>query len=567
MAAKNAYKKFWLPAVLILLIAINWLAAQWHTRIDLTNEKRFTLTAATKKLLRKIDAPVTVDIFLKGSLNSGFRQLSNSAGDLLREYKEIAGSKIRYNFIGPDEIFPGTNISYADSLASLGLSPINVTSQVKKGEQQQLVYPFALIHYKDKLQPVELFKTESAGRPYEIINNEDALMEYRISGGISKILRAEKPRVGFLIGNGEPQDYRSYDLAQNVLSADYHLLILDINKTPYIPEEFKSLIMVKPSVGFTDDQKLKLDQYVMRGGKLIMFIDRLNAESDSLAIKNQVTAFDRNLGINDLLFAYGARINADLVMDLQCDYLPFDVNGNGQFEFLRWNYFPIMGSQNNHPINKGLGLVSGKFVNSIDTVEADGIMKTVLLNSSSNARTIGSPAIISPAENVNAPEDDKYKKADIPTAVLLEGKFSSMYNNRLSQVMRDSLNYYQVPFTSQCAQPNKMIVVGDGDVVLNSVAKDGPTKMGANPYTAGTQKEYAFANKKFVQNCLEYLLDDNSITEAGSKEKVAYLLDIPKTEDQRTFWQMMNIVLPVSVILLFAMIFYWCRRRKYTKSA
>ena len=207
---------------------------------------------------------------------------------------------------------------------------------------------------------------------------------------------------------------------------------------------------MKPTILFTDEEKLKLDQYVMNGGKLLLFGDRLSAEMDSMQTKKgEVTAFDRDLKINDLLFNYGVRINADLLMDLQCDFLPFDVNGNGQFELLPWNYFPVMESKNNHPINKGLGFVSGQFVNSLDTVEAEGIKKTVILSSSANARTIGSPAVISNKENVNAPEDAKFKRSNIPTAILLEGKFRSMFANRLTQAMSDSLQQYNIPFSPQ----------------------------------------------------------------------------------------------------------------------
>ncbi len=172
-------------------------------------------------------------------------------------------------------------------------------------------------------------------------------------------------------------------------------------------------------------EKLKIDQYVMRGGKLLLFVDKLDAEMDSLRIKNEVVAYDRGLGLNDLLFKYGARINPDLVMDLQCDFYPFVTNGSGQLEYLRWNYFPLFETKSNHTINKNLGLVSGQFVNSIDTVEAEGIKKTILLSSSPNSRTIATPAVISGRENVNAAEDEKFKKANIPVAVLLEGKFQS----------------------------------------------------------------------------------------------------------------------------------------------
>lgn len=565
MIRKIFNNRLWLLILIVVLVAANWLASQFHARIDLTNEKRFTLSDGTKKLIRKIDEPVTIDVFLKGNYPSGFRQLSAAAGDLLQEFKEVGGRKIQYNFISPDDVVPGTDVKYSDTLVAMGLSPINLTSQLKEGQQQQFVYPFALLHYKEKTVPVELFKTESKGTPFEILNNEETLMEYRIASGISKILQKEKVTVGYLTGNGEPADYRSYDLSQRLLKEEYQLYTFDVNSPAAIPSAFNVLMIVKPTTGFSDQAKLKIDQYVMNGGKLLMFIDRLNAEMDSLAIKNEVTAFDRDLKLNDLLFNYGVRINADLVMDLQCDFLPVDVNGNGQYEMQRWNYFPIMESADKNPISTGIGLVAGKFVNSIDTLESEGIKKTVILNSSANSRTIGSPAVISPTQNVNAPDAANFKKADIPTAVLLEGKFHSLYANRLSQEMNDSLAAHNAAFLPQNINNNKMIVVSDGDIVLNALWKGQPTPMGVNPYTLGTQQEFPIANKKFVKNCIDYLADENSNNEAASKGAVLRMLDSSKTEDQKTFWQGINILAPVLIILLFALIFQWLRKRKYTK--
>ncbi len=209
----------------------------------------------------------------------------------------------------------------------------------------------------------------------------------------------------------------------------------------------------------------------MHGGKLICFIDRLEAEMDSLQIKNQVVAYDRNLHLEDLFFRYGVRINPDLLMDLQCDFLPFSVNGKDQFEFLHWNYFPLFESKQNSVINKNVGLVAGRFVNSMDTVSAPGIKKTILLSSSANSRTIETPALISGAENRNSPEDAAYNKKVIPVAVLLEGKFTSLYKNRVSQATMDSLAQYGTPYLPQNINENKMIVVADGDIVLNGMFK------------------------------------------------------------------------------------------------
>jgi ABC-2 type transport system permease protein len=566
MFRKILHNKFWLPIVLVFLFVLNWAASIFHTRMDLTNEKRFTLSTPTKKLLKKIDAPITVDVFLKGNYPSGFRQLASSTKDVLQEFKEIAGNKIQYNFISPDDVMPNTEIKYGDTLSGLGLYPINLTSQVKEGQQQQFVYPFAMLHYKDKTQIVELYKGKTPLINFTELSSAEALLEYKLADGVAKITQMEKPIIGYATGNGEPMNYNTYDLIENVLKQDYKLFTFDLNAPKFLPAEMKALVIVKPTTNFTDEEKLKIDQYVINGGKLLLFGDRLSAEMDSMQTKKgEVTAFDRDLKINDLLFNYGVRINADLLMDLQCDFLPFDVNGNGQFELLPWNYFPVMDSKNNHPINKGLGFVSGQFVNSLDTVEAEGIKKTVILSSSSNARTIGSPAVISNKENVNAPEDAKFKRANIPTAILLEGKFRSMFANRLSQAMSDSLQQYNLSFLPQCISNNKIIVVGDGDIVLNSSIKGNPIPMGMNKYTFGTQREFPFANKEFVQNCLDYLVNENDLSEAKAKDYVVRLLDTKKTEEQKTFWQIINIIVPISIVLLFAIVFQWLRKRKYTK--
>jgi ABC-2 type transport system permease protein len=566
MFRKILYNKFWLPIVLVLLFVLNWAASLFHARIDLTNENRFTLSAPTKKLLKKIDEPIMVDVFLKGNYPSGFRQLASSTKDILQEFKEIAANKILYNFISPDDVMPGTEIKYADTLSGLGMYPINLTSQVKEGQQQQFVYPFAMLHYKDKTQLVELYKGKTPLINFTELSSAEALLEYKMADAVAKIIQIEKPIIGYAIGNGEPMNYNTYDLIENVLKQDYKLFTFDLNAPRFLPAEMKALVIVKPTTSFTDEEKLKLDQYIINGGKLLLFGDRLSAEMDSMQTKKgEVTALDRNLKINDLLFNYGVRINADLLMDLQCDFLPFDVSGNGQFELLPWNYFPVMDSKNNHPINKGLGFVAGQFVNSLDTVEAEGIKKTIILSSSANARTIGSPAVISNKENVNAPEDAKFKRSNIPTAILLEGKFRSMFANRLTQAMSDSLQQYNLSFLPHCISNNKIIVVGDGDIVLNSMYKGNPIPMGMNKYTFGTQREFPFANKEFVQNCLDYLVNENDLSEAKAKDYVVRLLDTKKTEEQKTFWQVINIIVPISIVLLFAIIFQWLRKRKYTK--
>ncbi|MBS1510571.1 MAG: gliding motility-associated ABC transporter substrate-binding protein GldG [Bacteroidetes bacterium] len=565
--------KLWLPVTIVLLVLINWLASLYHTRIDFTNERRFTLSTPTKKILKSLDETVQVDVFLKGDLPSGFKKLANSSNEILSEFKEVAGNKFQFNFISPDDVAAGSATPWGDRLTAAGLTPINIKAQIKSGEQQQYVYPVALVHYKTDTLPVVLFEAKGISGPnadgrisYAELNSAEALMEFRFADAIYKLTHPEKPLIAYSIGNGEPGDYRSYDLANNVLQKEFDLKTFNLNTQPVIPDTFKLVIIVKPTLKFTDMEKLKLDQFVMHGGKLLLFIDKLDAELDSLkSMSNQVVAYDRGLNLDDLLFKYGVRINPDLVMDLQCDFLPFVTNGSAQMEYLHWNYFPLFETKSNHVINKNLGLVSGQFVNSVDTVEADGIKKTVLLSSSSNARIISTPALISGKENVNAPEDDKFKKANIPVAVLLEGKFQSMFTNRLPQAMNDSLKTVGGIFQQQCLRDNKIIVVGDGDMVLNAIDKDGPMPMGVNRYTAGTQYNYQFANRDFVQNCLDYLVNSSGLEEAKAKDYTLRLLDSKKVTSGKTTWQLINIAVPVLIVFLFAVLYQWRRRTKYTK--
>jgi ABC-2 type transport system permease protein len=560
--------KYWWLFLLIGLFVINYLASVFHSGFDLTKEKRYTLSKATKDLLKNLDDEVSIDVFLKGEFPAGFRKLANSTDEFLQLLKEHNSSKIHYRFVSPQDEMPGTNgMKYEDSLAGLGANPINLTVQVKAGQENKRVYPVALMKYKDRQALVNLY---SGGKrmitPVEM-NSAEALMEYQFAKTLNGLINPDKPLLAYSMGNGEPVDYKTYEL-QQTLQRDYKLFLFNINSQKLIPDTFKTLLIVKPTIQFTEDEKLKIDQYVMRGGKVICFIDNLIAEQDSLRYKPETIAYDRNLNLTDLFFKYGARINTDLVMDLQCDFMPFVVGGsadNPQYEFLHWNYYPLFDSKNNHTINKNTGLIAGRFVNSVDTITAEGIKKTILLSSSSNSRIISTPALISLNENRNAPEDAKFKKNNIPVAVLLEGKFTSLYRNRVSGSQKDSLSLYGTPFKDLSVNDNKIIIVADGDIVLNDISpKDGPLPMGLNFYTLNTQYEYQFANRDFLLNCLEYLVNKPGIIETRNKDIVLRLLDPKKINEQKTTWQLINIALPVLLVILFGFIYQQIRKRKYS---
>jgi ABC-2 type transport system permease protein len=563
--------KFWWLLLLVIIALANFLGSMFHSRFDLTREKRYTLSKATKDLLRKLDEPVTIDVFLKGSFPAGFRKLANATTELLQEFKEYGKSRIVYNFHSPQDIFSG-NTKYSDTLVGMGASPINLTVQLEAGQTQQYVFPVAWIRYKDRSIIVDLYSGGKRLITPDEMNVAEAMMEYNFVSSIKKLLSDTDPIVGYITGNGQPDPAGPYvaDLLNYTLGSNYRVLPFNLALEPNIPDTCKAIFVVKPTLKFTEDEKFKLDQYVMHGGKVVWVIDNLAAEMDSFQIKGRTIAYERDLNLTDILFRYGARINADLIMDLQSDLLPFQVGGsadNPQYEFLKWNYFPLFESKSNHPINKNLRLVASRFVSSIDTVKAPGIRKTFLLSSSANSRIIGSPALISGNENRNAPEDALFKRSNIPAAVLLEGKFTSHYNNRVPRAVQDSMRASGTPFVPANVAENKMIIIADGDIVMNafSARQNNILPMGMNPYTVGTQFEYQFANRDFVLNCVEYLISDASIIEMRNKDFVLRVLDSKKIDEERTMWQLIAIGLPIILVMLFGLIYQQVRKQKFAK--
>lgn len=565
----NKKNTVWWIGLVAGLFVINYIASQVHTRMDLTEEKRYSITGTTRELIRNLQNDVTINVFLEGDLPVEFRKLRNSSQEFLGILRDVNPSRIHYRFVNPHDEVENSK-TWADSLKGLGVTPINLSVQVKAGEENKMAFPYALVQSAGNLDLVNLFPSSKRNISIAELNNAEALLEYQFAKTIERINNPQRPTVLYSSANGEPDGPEILDLAQTLGSA-YNFKRINLVTQPYIPgpDTISALLMVKPSKPFMEDEKLKIDQYLMRGGKLLCFIDNLNAEQDSLSIKSQVIAYDRNLNLQDLFFNYGVRTNADLVMDLQCDFLPFAVGGNPsnpQYEFLHWNYYPLFESRNNHDINKNLGLVAGRFVNSMDTIEVPGVKKTFLLQSSANSRTISTPALISPNENRNAPQDALFKKNSIPVAVLLEGNFTSFYKGRIGKAQMDSLARFG-SFNAESIAAGKIIVVADGDIVLNDVTSDGAIPMGMNSYTLGSQYEYPFANKEFLLNSLEYLTSKSTIIQTRNKEIVLRLLDGQKVEAERAQWQLINIALPIALIIIFGIIYQQFRRYSFNSKA
>ena len=552
------------------IVLVNIGASQVKLRYDMTSEKRFTLSVPVREMLHRVHDQVNIDILLEGNLKSGLRKLRNSTEDLLQEFNEYAGGNIHYRLIDP--VAGGDDTSRAiilDSLSRMGIQPMTQVAQSKKGEEQsqRIVIPAAIVKFGDRQLPVDLLKGVQRSREgqsqEQLYVNAENLLEYKFASAIDKLITDTLPAIGYLLGNGEPLDFQVYNLIQ-YMRENFRFRIVRLDSLPVIPDGMNALIMVKPTLKFSDDDKRKLDQYVMRGGNLICLIDNLYAEMDSLRNGRETVAYDRGLNLDDLLFRYGVRLNQDLLEDMQCASINLVVGTQGgkpQFQLMPWPYYPLLDGSSGSLITRNLDPVYSKFTNSVDTVKATDIRKTILLESSPNARTVATPALIS-LDMVKMAADPKlFQQSHVPAAVLLEGRFHSLYANRLPDALKDSFaRVYRQPFLSSAEKSARIIVCADGDLVMNDLDERG------RPLPLGFSKDinYTFANAEFLSNCIEYCVSPNGILEARSKDYSLRLLDPEKTEDGRSFWQFINIGLPLGVILICGLIFQYTRKRKYS---
>jgi ABC-2 type transport system permease protein len=571
-AAKERRKAVAGPIVLVVvLVTANLFASNLHYRLDLTKDRRYTLSEPTRMLLGRIDDDMQVDLFLAGDLKPGFRKLASSIDDEIREFNEYAGGKIRLHAYDPlASLDDSARLQLLDSMGRMGIQPYTQIAQAKKGEEesQRIVLPAAIVHYQGQIRAINLLKGIHAGgegQPEEQeYTNAETQLEYKFGSAIDKLITKDVPVVGYVTGNGEPMDYRVFDLIED-LRHNYRFGIVALDSQAIIPLKYSALIVVKPTSKFTEREKLTLDQYVLHGGQIIWAVDVLHAEKDSLRQEHGTIAYDRGLELEDLFFKYGVRIDEDLIEDRQCASLNLVVGMQGdkpQFEALPWPYYPLLSGSLTHPVSKNLDPVLAQFVNPIDTVKAPGIRKTVLLQSSANARTVGTPAIIS--FDVLKYKDDPrmFPQANIPAAVLCEGEFQSLFANRIARDVADSLSgVYKQPFLAVGEKPSRVIVVSDGDIFMNELTQQGPLPLGYSQANGG----YTFANQDFIDNCVEYLVNPSRILETRAKDYTLRMLDPTKVERDRTLWQLVNIGLPILIVVLSGYVYQQVRRRRFAR--
>ena len=561
---------------IIILVCANVIGHYFFTRIDLTAEKRYTLSTASKKVLKKLDDIIYIEVYLEGDFPSNYKRLRNATREMLDELRAYYPD-IEYEFVNPSEssVEEERNNTYR-LLLEKGLQYATITQHGKDGVSQQLIFPCALITYKGRKMPIQLLQEQIGVSEEEYINNSIQNLEYTFLNAFNKLSRIQKPRVAFIKGQGVLGDRFLIDIA-NTLSQDYTIEQVELNGninalTERIPKDsignefrisnkFNTIILAQPTKTFEEKDKFIIDQFIMHGGKVLWLVDPVGISMDSLQSQNMTLAAPLDLNLEDQLFGYGVRLNYDLIADLNC--LPIMmITGNAgnapQFNLVPWYFFPLITPNTNHVIVRNLNALKTQFVSSIDTVEVAGIKKTILLASSPYSRSMRAPVVVDLNMTRQKQDERLYNKKFLPVAVLLEGNFKSLYANRMAAELTDNPI---IGFRTE-SKPTAMIVVSDGDIIRNQLHRKNGTPLELG-YDQDTRQ--MFGNKDFILNAVSYLSDDDGLISIRSREIKIRLLDRTRIGSSELFWQILNVVAPIVLIIIFGIVWAIVRKRKYAK--
>ncbi len=492
---------------LALVILLNLLASFYFFRIDLTEEKRYSIQPQTKELLKTLDDVVFVEVFLEGEdLNPEFRRFQKSVRETLEEFRIHSDNRIQYTFTNPlQALNEKARNEYIAELNSKGISPRNVIETRDGQRVEKFVFPGALVSYEGFEAGVMLLK----GNRAQSINQSVEEVEFELANAIHKLTNTNRKRVGLITGHGE-LDSLEFASFNNALLDQYDVYNVTLSRKASVTD-YDVLIIAKPTQEFSAADKYKLDQYLMRGGKILFLLDRLDADM-SHASEDDYYAFPYNLNLDDQLFKYGVRINPDLIQDGVSGKYPIVVGGEGnrpQIMQLDWPFFPLVNQYANHPITRNLDASLLKFVSSIDTVKATRVKKTPLFFSSQYSRKVTAPVKVGVNDLRKQMQEGGFNDGKIPISYLLEGEFTSLYKNRFAPAGVDTIGF------KDSSAPTKIIVVADGDLARNDVnPRDGnPQPLGLDPFT-----QYTFSNQDLLMNMIAYLVEENGLIKARNKE-------------------------------------------------
>lgn len=539
---------------LVAVILVNLVVSEYFQRVDLTEEKRYTIKTQTRDVLEELEDDIYIEIFLEGDLNAEFRRFQKAIAETAEEFRIYSGNRVKYRFTDPT-LAMGENArsEFMADLAGKGIQPTNVIDNNDGQRVEKIIFPGVIISYGGMETGVMLLKGNKAGTPAEEINQSIEGIEFELIRAINKMVNVDRKRIGLVTGHGE-LDSVNIASFRNDLLEEFDVFQTDLSDRS-ARSGFDALVIAKPTRVFSAPDKLRLDQYIMRGGRVMFLLDKLEASMDS-ASRDDYFALPYDLGLDDQLFKYGVRLNPDLVQDRSAGFYPVitgQMGGKPQVKLMDWPFFPLLNHYPDHPVTRNLDAVLTKFVSSIDTVKSPGIVKTPLLMTSGFSRTLTAPVKVS-VNDLRKVDDAAFSRSFVPVGYLLEGRFTSLYRNRFlpdsaaAETFRDT------------GEPTKIIVIGDGDIARNDVNfRTGQIRpLGFDPAT-----NYTFANRDFLMNALAHLTDEDGLIQARSKQVRIRPLDKERVKSERLKWQVINLAVPLLLLIVYgAGRSYW-RKQKF----
>lgn len=545
---------------LLLLLAINYIAQQWHSRIDLTQDKRYTLSETTRKTLSQIQQPLVIDVLLKGNIPTEFKKLQTEAIQLLEEYT-AANDHLIVNFVNPLEDEPNADAAI-QNLINNGLQPLQIAQTEAGKSSVEYIFPWAVISDGKRVEKVRLFIDKLGTTDQERVQNSVQRLEYNLTDALHKFTVKKQKKIAILRSNGTLEDVYLYDFLKT--AREYYFIApftldsvaTNAEKTLKDLEKFDLLLVAKPTSPFSDEQKQVIDQYIMNGGRVLWLIDQVSVSLEDMYKTGGVTmAMPLDLNLTDMFFQYGFRLNYTLINDLYFSEIVVATGDGSQSRYMNipWVYNPMVLSSNNHLINSNLDAVRLQFANGIDTLK-NGVKKTVLLSSSPFSKADGTPREINLRIDPKAMNKELYKKGNIPLAVLLEGEFKSMYKDRVRPL--------ELKENATLSRPTKMIVVSDGDIIKNDFDSQHkmPLELGFDRWTS----KY-YDNKAFLQNAMNYLLDDTEFLTLRNKKVQLAFLDKEKVAESARAWQIKVFLYPLLVLVIVMLLSGYFYRKKNIK--
>jgi ABC-2 type transport system permease protein len=564
---KTEYMRHQIIKLLFLvasIILIGVVSNQIFFRIDLTGDKRYTLSDVSREILNDLDDIVFVRVYLDGDLPVGFRRMRKSIREMLDEFRAIAGNRVQYEFIDPVGIDDrDVREDLHRELYRKGLRPANIEiSERGGGHSQRLAFPGALVTYKGMEVAVNLLKNNPALSAEQNLNNSVQGLEYELISSFYSLLSHEAKKVAFLEGHGELDELLVAGISDAIVNYyDIYRGRIDERDLQSL-DDYDAVIIAKPLYPFSETEKYIIDQYIMNGGKVMWFIDPVAIDLDSLTYQSEAVALVNDLNLDDQLFRYGVRLNSSLVMDMNCLFIPINIalaDEAARFVPAPWYYSPLLAGNDQHPVTKGLNYVKSEFASVIDTVGSDSnVKRQVLLRTSGDTKVVNAPMLVSLETARQQPARREYNMPHQPVAVMLEGEFTSVFSNRVIS----GIIGREDPQFRESGDETRMLVVADGDIIRNDITVSGgvpePLPLGYDRYSGQT-----FGNREFIINALNYLLDEYDLMELRTRELQLRLLDRARVREQLTFWQTINLVMPVILVVLSGLIYNWIRIRRF----